>query len=125
MELLIILLMVVVVVLIIGYPLVRQGQNGEPEVQSALPQNQSDLFGARESVFDALGDLQFEYATGKLSTEDYERFKARYEIQAADILHQIDTLKPKKERTAKAVCPRCNAAVGAQDKFCTRCGAKV
>ena len=126
MEILIILALVVIVILIVGYPLVNPEKYRD---QNALPATfqYDDLYGARENAFEALRDLQFEYATGKLSTSDYEQLKARYEVQAADILQQIDAIQPRKTKNAQGThtCPRCSTVLTAQDKFCTRCGTKL
>lgn len=126
MEIFIILALIVVVILIVGYPLVNPERYRAQGVPQAANQY-DDLYGARENTFDALRDLQFEYATGKLSSSDYEQLKARYENQAADILQQIDALQPKKAKTAQGArtCPRCKATMSAQDKFCTKCGTKL
>ncbi|MBI4671224.1 MAG: zinc ribbon domain-containing protein [Chloroflexi bacterium] len=127
MEILIILALVVIVVLIVGYPLINPERYRDQGVRQETLPEYDDLYGARENVFDALRDLQFEFATGKLSTGDYEQLKARYEVQAADILQQIDALKPKKAKPVQGArtCPRCNSAMSAQDKFCTKCGTKL
>jgi hypothetical protein len=127
MEILIILGLVIVVILIVGYPVVNSERYREFGVQPEMLREHDDLYGARETVFDALRDLQFEYATGKLSSGDYEQLKARYEIQAADILKQIDSLPPKTGKPAQGArtCPRCHSTMRAQDKFCTKCGAKL
>lgn len=125
MEILIILLLIVVVVLIVGYPLVNAEKYREPALL-AVSGDYDDLYGARETVFEALRDLQFEYATGKLSANDYTQLKSRYEVQAADILSQIDAVQAKNKNVqGKRACPRCNTVLYAQDKFCAKCGAKL
>ncbi len=126
MEILIILALIVAVILIVGYPMVnpeRYREQGTPQAANQY----DDLYGASENTFDALRDLQFEYATGKLSSDDYEQLQARYQVQAADILQQLDALKPKKAKSAQGAraCPRCNSTMRAQDKFCTKCGTKL
>ncbi len=125
MELFIILALVVIVILIVGYPLVNPDRYREPGARHENANRYDDLYGERENVFDALRDLQFEYATGKLSASDYEQLKARYEVQAAGILQQIDALQPKKAVEGARACPRCNSIMTMQDKFCTKCGAKL
>lgn len=126
MEILIILALVIAVILIVGYPLVNPARYREANAYANGSGRYDDLYGARENVFEALRDLQFEYATGKLSPADYEQLKARYEIQAAEILQQIDAVQPKaKTASGTRNCPRCHTALTASDKFCTKCGAKL
>lgn len=127
MDIFAIVALVVVVILIVGYPLANPAkyqeyggkQNGSPE--------QNELYGAREIAFEALRDLQFEFATGKLSASDYEQLKGRYELQAAEIMQQLDQLKPRKNKSGESAraCPRCHSVMSAQDKFCAKCGAKL
>ncbi len=127
MEIFIILSLVVVVILLVGYPLVNPLKYQEAHGTRPLARDDNDLYGKREIVFEALRDLQFEFATGKLAASDYAQMKATYELQAAQILQQIDALQPNKSKNAQAVraCPRCHTNMSAQDKFCTKCGAKL
>ncbi len=126
MEILIILALVVAVILLVGYPLVNPLKYQELSA-TRVARDDGDLYGKREIVFEALRDLQFEFATGKLSSSDYEQLKTRYELQAAEVMQQIDALKPNKGKNIQGArnCPRCNSAMTAQDKFCTKCGAKL
>lgn len=127
MEIFIILVLVIAVVLIIGYPLVNPPQDHRHGVPLGSKGENKDLYGRREIVLDALSDLQFEFATGKLSAGDYEQLKGRYELEAAEVMQQIDTLKLNRSKTAQRTraCPRCGASLTARDKFCAKCGAKL
>lgn len=127
MEILLILALVIIVILIVGYPLTNPLRYQEQSIGSQLAIDDNDLYGKREIVFEALRDLQFEFNTGKLSSGDYEQLKGNYELQAAEILRQIDALKPNKNKNAQGTraCPRCSSPMRAQDKFCTKCGAKL
>lgn len=127
MEIFVILALVVAVIMIVGYPLVNPRREEEHGVLSATAPRDSDLYGKREIVFEALRDLQFEYATGKLSVGDYEQLKGHYELQAAEIMQQIDSIKPTRSKNAQEprACPRCGSTMRVQDKFCTKCGAKL
>lgn len=126
MEILLILALVIAVILIVGYPLVNPSRYRGESIPAGASTRYDDLYGERENVFEALRDLQFEYATGKLSTADYEQLKARYEVQAAGILEKIDAVQPRAKNTGGSrSCPRCHAVMSVQDKFCTKCGAKL
>lgn len=127
MDIFAIVALVVAVILIVGYPLVNPAKYQEHgAIKNGSPEH-NDLYGAREIAFEALRDLQFEFATGKLSAGDYEQLKGRYELQAAEIMQQIDQLKPRKNKSGESAraCPRCHSALSAQDKFCAKCGAKL
>ncbi len=125
MDILLILALVVGVIVLVGYPLVNPLRYRAADGR-ATAGRYDDLYGARENAFEALRDLQFEYATGKLSTADYEQLHARYQAQAADILRKIDALQPVAARAGEPrACPRCRVVMSAQDKFCVKCGAKL
>lgn len=127
MEIFIILALVAAVILIVGYPLVNSPKGQSQRVPQGITPENNELYGKREIVLEALRDLQFEFATGKLSAGDYEQLKGRYELEAAQVLYKIDALKPGKHKTPAGArtCPRCRAAMTDQEKFCTRCGAKL
>lgn len=125
MEIIVILALVIAVIVIVGYPLVNASR--VPAYATAGKSDDNDLLGQREIVFEALRDLQFEYATGKLSTSDYEQLKGRYELQATQIMREIDAQNFNKSGNSQdtLVCPRCSTVTRARDKFCTKCGAKL
>jgi hypothetical protein len=127
MEIFIILALVVAVILIVGYPLVNPLRYREQAGSLATQSGNEELYGKREIVFEALRDLQFEFATGKLSAADYEQLKGQYELQAAEVIRQVDALKPTKPRSGQGTraCARCGSSMHVQDKFCTKCGAKL
>lgn len=126
MEIFVILALVLAVILIIGYPLVNPARYRDLIERGRTSARYNDLCDARENVFEALRDLQFEYATGKLSTADYQQLDARYQTQAADVLRQIDALQAQTQNArVRRDCPRCHAAASASDKFCAQCGAKI
>lgn len=127
MEILIILALVILVILIVGYPLVTFQPLHNNGLRTDSLTEYEDLYGAREAAFEALRDLQFEFATGKLSQRDYDSLRVRYEAQAADILRQVDALKPRAKKGAAGAkhCTRCGAPLGGNDRFCTKCGARA
>ncbi len=51
-----------------------------------------NLLFQRESLLEALRDLQMDQAMGKLSAEDFATLDASYRAQAIAVLQQLDTL---------------------------------
>ncbi len=64
---------------------------------------------ARGRALLALKEIEFDRATQKLSDEDYQMLRARYERAA------IATMEG---------CARCGAAMRDTDRFCSRCGVR-
>lgn len=88
MELVIIAVIVVAVVAFIAYPLL----NTTKEKGAAPPDALDSLIAQRDSAYDALRDLDFDFQMGKLSQTDYEQLRAKYKTRAAQTLQQIDAL---------------------------------
>jgi hypothetical protein len=61
---------------------------------------------------DALREIEFDRATGKLSDSDYDSLKASYTQQAIDAMRS----------SGDAVCENCGYQTEAGAKFCSRCG---
>ncbi|MGE5138971.1 MAG: zinc-ribbon domain-containing protein [Rudaea sp.] len=132
MVMIVIALVAFLAILALGYPLVNPEQyrfetaNGDERLESLLSQ--------RNNVFDAIKDLDFDHATGKLSDEDYRQMRARYDLQAAEVLQKMDTIGAGKTRprakngtagAGRAACAKCGAKVQAADRFCPVCGSKL
>ncbi len=88
MELILIAVLVVVVIAFIAYPLVK----GEGGKMTARPNALDSLIAQRDSAYDAIRDLDFDYQMGKLSQADYEQLRDRYKARAAQALQQIDAV---------------------------------
>src|SRR6516164_9315812 len=64
------------------------------------------LLERRDTIYDNLRDLKFEYRAGKYSEGDYESMKNSLELEAAQVLVEIDqvtesqTKRPRGPRTA-------------------------
>ncbi len=103
-----------------------------------------ELSHQKNLIADTLSDLEFDLQTGKLSHEDYNMLAEEHQsmqreierkLQAvsaggrqeiklsleAEIAAEVQRLRGK----APASCPQCGHRVGANDKFCASCGAKL
>src|SRR6266516_5052002 len=54
----------------------------------------------KEVILGNIQDLDFEYKCGKLSAEDYQKFRAERNTEAAVVFHQIETLESSKDLDA-------------------------
>ena len=86
MEFILIAIIIVAVVAVVAYPLVFASRGKIYRDSNAL----DALTAQRESAYDALRDLDFDYQLGKLSQADYTILRDKYKTRAAMILQQID-----------------------------------
>jgi len=68
-------------------PATQQG-GAETERTAAL----QDLEAEKETIYEAIQELHFDFKSGKLSAEDHEALRLRHEAQAAAVLQRIDAL---------------------------------
>jgi len=81
------LTMAIVAVAVVFYPLFRKPHSAQTlEGESAL----EDLIAQRDEVYTAIKDLEFDYMADKLTDEDYQELKEKYEAEAILILQQIE-----------------------------------
>ncbi len=104
----------------------------------------ADLKRRRLVVYDNLKDLEFEYQSGKIATEDYQSLKQNYlgeaaalmaTSQGADQLKETDALLEREIAARRAlrrapppqdyVCRHCGFENPVPVKFCGECGAKI
>ena len=88
MELIVIALVVVVVIAFVAYPLFTATKEQITPTTDAL----DSLIAQRDSAYDAIRDLDFDYQMGKLSQSDYELLRDKYKARAALALQQIDQI---------------------------------
>ncbi len=134
MVMILLALIVFAVILAIGYPIVNASQY-QLETTSNGDDRYAILMSQRNSVFDAIRDLEFDHQTGKLSDQDYKQMRAKYDLKAAEVLQKMDALaaaqnkrgngKGSTKANGKSACPKCNAPVLANDRFCPKCGNKL
>ena len=63
------------------------------------------LLERRDSIYDNLRDLKFEFRAGKYSEGDYELMKTALEDEAALVLTQVDEVTDAQVRRPRAVRP--------------------
>ena len=71
---------------------------------------------APPSAIDALRDVEFDFATGKLSDVDYQSLKSAYTYKAAGEL---------RGEAVATVCPACGATPEPDAVYCSTCGARL
>lgn len=78
----------------LGYPLLRRDRSYAPDQMDVRVQ---ELASEKETLVQAIKDLEFDLASGKLSPEDYTALRGKYETRAVEVLQQLDL----EEATAK------------------------
>lgn len=68
---------------------------------------------------EALREIEFDRATGKLSDDDYVHLKAAYTERA------LAAMQSSNDSSVVVVCAQCSAFLTKDDLFCFNCGAKV
>lgn len=88
MEFIVIAIIVVLVIGFIAYPLFTVPHEPVTPAANAL----DSLIAQRDSAYDAIRDLDFDFQLGKLSQADYDLLREKYKARAALALQQIDQL---------------------------------
>lgn len=76
--------------------------------------------GGVTTAVDALREIEFDHATGKLSERDYTELKATYTQRAVDAMRSGDG-----GATSALVCGRCGPRPEPDAVFCSECGAAL
>jgi ribosomal protein L40E len=87
-ESILIVLLVIGIIIFIAYPLFARSSEKLADAPDAL----ETLVAQRDSTYDAIRDLDFDFQLGKLSQNDYNALREKYKIRAAQILQHIDAL---------------------------------
>lgn len=97
-------------------------------VKSAMERDLEFLQQRREVVYDNLRDLHLEFRMGKLSEQDYQLTKSRYQEELALLLHEVEKLEGPAAAAPHVVpgrCARCGRDNPADNRFCGACGAEL
>ncbi len=79
----------------------------EPDAADSAPHRShlDQLFEKRDTIYDNLRDLKFEYRSGKFAEGDFEAMKQTLETEAALVLAEIETVTG-----YQSAMPRANVA---------------
>jgi hypothetical protein len=149
------LILLALALVAIAWPLLRERpEAGQPAVGLPPPESAPadplwELEAQRDSLYQAIKDLEFDYRVGKVSEVDYQAFDAQLKEQAVMVLKEIDAFEtaaadPALESrleaeiaalrrnghaassdAAPSFCPQCGQGVQGGDRFCARCGADL
>ncbi len=126
MEFVLVAIVLAAVFAFIAFPILNPPRTEKTE-SNAL----ETLIAQRDSTYQAIRDLDFDYELGKLSTNDYTTLRERYKGRAAMTLQQIDAMgQADAERVAltrgqEMQCGNCGTPYELGDKFCRRCGNRL
>ena len=130
MELLIILLLTIGGLIYIGYPVFTEKRKWDYKPPIAL--SRGDRLESRKgSALRAIKELEFDYETGKLSSEDYNSLKSRYEEEAVEVMKRLEGLRKGGKRLKTSggavenlICSTCAEELPVRSRFCPNCGTK-
>ena len=79
----------------------------QPDASDLAPHRTKldQLLERRDTIYDNLRDLRFEYRSGKYSEGDFEAMKAALENEAALVLSEIDQVTESQVRRPRGVRP--------------------
>jgi hypothetical protein len=79
----------------------------QPDASDLAPHRSKldQLLERRDTIYDNLRDLRFEYRSGKYSETDYETMKSALETEAALVLAEIDQVTESQGRRSRAARP--------------------
>lgn len=130
MELVLILFLTLGGLAFIGYPLFTDREKWVISSPKA-PTRSEELHARKLLALTAIKELEFDYQTGKLSPEDYESLKSRYESDAIEAMKGLDGLQKggKKFKTneganGRLICSSCGEAVPSRSRYCPNCGTR-
>lgn len=104
-------------------PLLGAGPAGDASADREPGRNE------REAIYDAIGDLDHDFETGKVSADDHVRLRDELRERAVALLREehgaAASREPATPSAAARTCARCGAAASAAHHFCAQCGAPL
>ena len=117
----------------IAWPFLGRRVNGDATRKPIVPWD--ELVSQRDTTYQALKELEFEYSLGNLSDADYADLRERYRTQAAGILQRLDAATEHIDSedappaalagSPGTACPSCREASVEGDAYCARCGERL
>lgn len=128
--------LIISVLAFIGFPIFRSKSEADLlALHTGDDQIKEGLIQKKEFTYMSLRDLDLDFRTGKVSEEDYNKMKAKYEHEAIEVLKQLDHIGDKKKAKSTSAektpflknkkeifCTKCGHKASKSDKFCSICG---
>jgi len=86
------ILIIITVLMVLGYPLFR-GRLEEAPVDAYGDRRLREILSRKESVYETIKELDFDFKTDKLSEKDYKELRERYRRQALSLLEESDAVE--------------------------------
>ena len=124
------------------FPLWRD-EEPPPAVVSEAARKHAQLLARKAMLYEAIQDLDFDHATGKLTKADYDDVRKGLVGQAAAVIKSLEAIdlhddldrtierlvtarrsgsRPDAAGQGSRACAGCGAGVAAGSRFCTSCG---
>lgn len=116
-SLFLVLALAVLVALFVARPFLRRANAAQKYLQPEAQQREherSALLAERDRVLEALQELDFDYALGKVPEEEYPAMRAELLRKGAGVLRQLDAIESEGEVQLAAAEDRIEAAVAAR-----------
>jgi hypothetical protein len=101
----------------------------DPVVASPVDEQIAPLVRKKETLYENLRDLLFEFRMGKLSETDYQESKRSAQAELVPVLSALEELNAKKLREEVTPppgwCVRCSHTNPDGNTFCGNCGAPL
>ena len=84
----------------------------QPDASDLAPRRSKldQLLERRDTLYDNLRDLRFEFRSGKYAENDFEAMKISLENEAAQVLAEIDQVTESQVRRPRAIKPAASAS---------------